>query len=361
MKAAGIHVLPGIEYDKEIAEVAENNGFKTIVEDILESNPWTLEFTDILHASPPCPNFSIANAKGGETILDINMAKKIASFIEIQLPKYFTLENVYAYRKSQSWEIIANTLREFGYWHEIRHINAADFGVPQTRKRMIVRAIKGGFLPPLPSAEEWIGWYSAIEDLIPELPESQFAQWQLKHLPEEVAGSIDQFLASGGNSSSKATIRKKADPSFTVIADATRSPFRAFIIGTQQGFRPEQRMFRYADKPTFSVMASPNQLTIRALITDSRNNRESIQGTMTARKDSEPMFTIAASSAPERYKTWLSKGRVVAMTPRCLARFQTFPDSYLLPDKKTLACKVIGNAVPPLLYQKLINNLVNNE
>lgn len=45
--------------------------------------------------------------------------------------------------------------------------------------------------------------------------------------------------------------------------------------------------------------------------------------------------------------------RVVAMTMRCLARFQSFPDWYELPEKRTLAARVIGNAVPPLLMQKV--------
>jgi len=44
---------------------------------------------------------------------------------------------------------------------------------------------------------------------------------------------------------------------------------------------------------------------------------------------------------------------VVKLTPRALARLQSFPDSYILPDKNTLACFGIGNAVPPLMVEKL--------
>jgi len=42
------------------------------------------------------------------------------------------------------------------------------------------------------------------------------------------------------------------------------------------------------------------------------------------------------------------------MTPRALARFQTFPDWYELPDTKSLACRIIGNAVPPLAMKKWV-------
>jgi len=45
------------------------------------------------------------------------------------------------------------------------------------------------------------------------------------------------------------------------------------------------------------------------------------------------------------------------MTPRALARFQSFPDDYILPDSNRLACKIIGNAVPPLMYQKIVVGL----
>ena len=50
-------------------------------------------------------------------------------------------------------------------------------------------------------------------------------------------------------------------------------------------------------------------------------------------------------------------GRVVSMSPRCLARFQSFPDSYRLPDGRALAAKVIGNAVPPLLMQRVAQSM----
>ena len=53
-------------------------------------------------------------------------------------------------------------------------------------------------------------------------------------------------------------------------------------------------------------------------------------------------------------RAWLESGRVVQLSVRALARIQSIPDSYKLPDKKTLACYVVGNAMPPLMYQKII-------
>jgi len=54
----------------------------------------------------------------------------------------------------------------------------------------------------------------------------------------------------------------------------------------------------------------------------------------------------------------MRSGRIVRMNVRALARFQTFPDSYRLPDSLSLAGRIIGNAVPPVFYEKMIRQLV---
>ena len=331
---------------------AKLNGFDTIVADILTVDPRQIERSDILHASPECTRASVANASTGESKLDIDMAKKVCEFIEVHQPKYFTLENVYQYRRFHSWWLIADTLNRNGYWHDFTHINAADFGVPQTRKRMIVRAIKDGFIPPLPPAEDWIGWYAAIEDLIPTLPPSKFADWQLDKLPEDPQTLLINSKDAGPEA--RPTPRLAHEPSATVRTD--KGLFRAFLMS---GNNKTSAVARRADQPAQTI-TSARVGGDRAFITDSRNNREGIGGDMTLRDQDEPMYTLPATSDANRHKAWLSQGRVVSMTTRALARFQSFPDDYILPDKKTLAAKVIGNAVPPLLYQKIIQGLITN-
>jgi len=70
-------------------------------------------------------------------------------------------------------------------------------------------------------------------------------------------------------------------------------------------------------------------------------------------------FTVKASMANQvKPKAWLEQGRVVRMTSRALARFQTIPDWYELPEKNVLACKVIGNGVPCKLAQVVIESLL---
>jgi len=71
------------------------------------------------------------------------------------------------------------------------------------------------------------------------------------------------------------------------------------------------------------------------------------------READEPCLTVRKPTGGNNLKGVTR--RVVQMTPRALARFQTFPDWYELPDSKSLACRIIGNAVPPLLMQKCLS------
>jgi len=133
---AGYRPLWGIERDPDLAAVARQNlGDHIIIADILDVDPAGLERPDLLHASPPCPSFSVANARGRESPHDIALARRVAGFIEALQPRLFTLENVWRYRGSQSWAVIRDTLYRLGYWVDAALVNAADYGAPATRWR----------------------------------------------------------------------------------------------------------------------------------------------------------------------------------------------------------------------------------
>ena len=67
-------------------------------------------------------------------------------------------------------------------------------------------------------------------------------------------------------------------------------------------------------------------------------------------KPGKPSGTIAATVGNSSY---IIVGAMQQLTPRSFAKLQSFPDTYRLPSSKALACRIIGNAVPPLFMQKL--------
>lgn len=366
MVAAGVDHAWGVEYDDKIAQVARDNGLATITADILQCDPADFEPVDFLHASPPCPNFSNAKTNAEETENDRALAAKVCQFITELLPRVFTLENVYQYRNSQSWETIARTLLVHGYQVNYWHVNMADYGVPQTRKRMIAIARRDGMTPMLPPAthsetpvngfferrERWVSWYEAIEDLIPTLPDSEFAPWQIARLPLELVTGI---VMSGNSNFADATpgrgFHTAEKPTHTVTAELTGGWPRAFILDGQNAGRD---LTVLDSDNSFCTLGASGKATYRAFVEIQHTAREA-----TVRDGGQPVPSISASGASRpSHQRAMANGRIVKMTPRALARFQAFLDSYRLPDNNALACRIIGNAVPPLFAQRLIEWLI---
>lgn len=307
LMAAGLRPLWGVEYDADIAGVYRNNiGDHVIIDDVRNVDYSLLPHVDWLHASPSCVRASVANVDATESAEDTEAAMAVVRALHAHKPQVFTLENVWGYRNFSAFRLILDTIGSMGYFYDFEHVNAADFGVPQTRRRLILRATRG-LLPPMPAPVPWVGWYEAIADLMPTLPNSKLAPWQLARLRDGVKGAL---LIDGklGSESTNMTTRNGEAPCFTVTTSHNQRDMRVVLVNESSTFE-----MRAADAPSAAQVASERNLRQKAILPH----------------------------------------RVVAITPRCLARFQSFPDSYKLPDKRSLAAKGIGNAVPPLLMKRI--------
>lgn len=358
---AGWNHLYGIEYDDKIASVARSNGLNTITADILKIKPSDYPRMVWMHDSPPCPNFSTAKANGEETENDIALAQAVCDWIVYHRPRFYTLENVYGYRKSKSWAMIADALHRHGYVFNYWHVNMANYGVPQTRKRMIVIARRDGIMPQLPepthakepqvglfeTKKRWVSWYEAIEDLIPTLPDSQFAPWQLERLPDECKTFVINPNRTSFDWASENDAVKQAQPMTT----CTRAEnVTAFIMNAANPNGNETKKYRVEDEPAKTMTAGDSGY-IKAFVADGQANSDG--ESMTVRDGNHPIYTMTSGTGVKRTANALANGRVCKMTPRAIARFQTFPDSYALPDNNALAVRILGNAVPPLFMQRV--------
>ncbi len=353
-KAAGLELAWGVEYRADVAEVANRNlGNHVMVADVRDVDYATLPHVDVLHASPVCTRASQANTGAVETDEDITIAAAVIRAIDAVQPKIFTLENVWMYRTFKAFQNICAALERNGYMYDFEHVNSADFGVPQTRKRLILRAVRG-LLPPLPLPVEWVGWYAAIEDLIPELPESKLAPWQLSRLPDDL-----QSLVFGNNphTVSGAPAFVVADTPMMSVTSQYVGRSRAVLVDTHNAVRNATVLA--SDAPTSTVGASDaSRPSHRLAILIDGDNARVTDGMPTLRSATEPAMTIRSERVPP-HRALIEGVRIVAMTPRALARFQSFPDWYELPTKRSLAAYGIGNAVPPLLYQRIIEGLIS--
>jgi len=352
LMAAGMTPLWGVEYDAAIADVYRRNiGDHIIVADVRTVDYAALPAVDWLHASPSCVRASVANVDATEANEDIEAAQAVVRALQAHKPQVFTLENVWGYRNFAAFRLILDTVGSMGYFYDFEHVNAADMGVPQTRRRLILRATRG-LLPPLPAPVPWVGWYEAIADLLPDLPDSKLAPWQIARLPDEVKETV--MLWNMDQVVRETTVRNAASPVPTVDTGMMRRPSSipiALLVDGKLGSESTNMTTRNGEAPRFTVTTSHNQRDMRAVLV-SKNADKYGDG---IRQSFEPAQTIGAN---EHGSKGITPHRIVAMTPRCLARFQSFPDCYELPDKRSLAAKGIGNAVPPLLMQRIADGLL---
>ena len=342
--AAGYTHIWGIEWDDKIAAVARSNGLNVSTADVTKVDFSMLERPDHLRASPPCPNFSIAKANAEETEFDMAMADAVCRAVDTLMPDTFTLENVVGYRKSESFKRITSKLAALGYFWDATNLNSADFGVPQTRRRLFIRASRTGLLRQYPSAKPWVGWYSAIEDLIDTLPDTEFAPWQVARLPEE----YKTFLIGQGTYSSP---RNTDEPADTITGNNNQTGVKAFILAgagnTNLAEAEPGRGVRYEEEPAHTVAAGSGGRIPKAFVVGGGSAGKNIL----VADGHEPFFTIKANAGANGFPR-SSIGRVVKMTIQALGRFQTVPDTY-----KGLTTKINGNGVPCLMAQRVMETL----
>ena len=175
-----IDPVVAVEYDEKISGVYRNNfGQHIVTADVRDVDPKELVKqidgeVEYFHASPVCKNYSQAKSNHAELELDKETAASTAEFINAVKPKVVTIENVKGYKDSDAMKTITDALDANGYTWDADVYNAADYGGYTNRERLIVRAVRDGKLPEKPKKmEHKIGWYEAVEDIIPTLTEKK--------------------------------------------------------------------------------------------------------------------------------------------------------------------------------------------
>lgn len=161
LKSAGFKVVAAVEFDKAAARVYKRNHRATMVfeNDITTIEPKVLMHDiglrpnelDLLAGCPPCQGFSsLRTRNGGVKNRDARnkLVNEMLRFAKVLKPKAVMLENVPKLATHTSFLRLVKDLKALGYSVTYSIKNAADYGVPQRRKRLIMLAAKK-FLPKL--------------------------------------------------------------------------------------------------------------------------------------------------------------------------------------------------------------------
>ena len=171
----------------DITQILDNSGQVTM----FEEDKALPEYADVVIGGFPCQDFSLAGKRKGLTVQRGNLYLSMAKVIEKLKPKVFLAENV---KGLISWEnglaikTIINDFSKIGYKVDYRLFNAADYGVPQTRERVIIIGIREDIQAdiewpnPTHSASDksllpWVTIKDAIEDLEDENVQQALPNW----------------------------------------------------------------------------------------------------------------------------------------------------------------------------------------
>jgi len=164
----GFDIVACIEVEPVFCKTLELNRGKHLREDCevicadirnIDPTQLHIEPIDLIIGGPPCQSFSAAGRRaGGVTgIFDVRGAlfEHYCRFVSYFRPKAFIFENVRGIlqgNKGRDWQKILNLFTSLGYSLSYRILDAADYGVPQHRERLILVGVDGDpFLFPRPT------------------------------------------------------------------------------------------------------------------------------------------------------------------------------------------------------------------
>jgi DNA (cytosine-5)-methyltransferase 1 len=156
---AGFDIVESVEVERKFCDTLELNsgagkrfsGAKVNCIDIRKYTAGHLGKIDFIIGGPPCQTFSAAGRRANG-VLGTTDARGVLFREYVRLlgelsPAGFLFENVYGITGAQNgtaWREIQAAFREAGYTLFHRILDAADYGVPQHRERLIIVGLKTG-------------------------------------------------------------------------------------------------------------------------------------------------------------------------------------------------------------------------
>ena len=105
---------------------------------------------DLLAGCPPCQGFSTMRTLNGKRSVDDPQNSLLLEFlrlVEELMPRTIMMENVPGLAQDERFKKFSERLGQLGYKGEAKILNAADFRVPQRRRRLIYLASTTGPIP----------------------------------------------------------------------------------------------------------------------------------------------------------------------------------------------------------------------
>lgn len=305
---------------------------------------------DLIVGGPPCQAYSLIGRARDENNMLGDKRNYLyilyGEFLKKYRPKYFVFENVLGLLSAKDtdeqlhFDKMRKLFKECGYKTEYKQLNAADYGVLQNRKRIILIGKYGEeqqFYPDIPQE----GRRYTVEEIFRDLPPLQAGEGQIS--PVQTLDYQGTYLYESGI--------KHVNRQMTTFhcartnTDQDKEIYRIAVML----WNMEQKRLSYVDLPEH-LRTQKNMDSFLDRFKVVASNVECSQ-TVVAHVAKDGHYFIHPDIRQNR-----------SLTPRELARLQTFPDDFFFESvsgkaSRTPAFKQIGNAVPVCLAEKVAKAL----
>ncbi|MEG3587109.1 MAG: DNA cytosine methyltransferase [Actinomycetota bacterium] len=227
---AGFDIVWSNEYDKTIWDTYKHNHPSPILDtrSITEIHEDEVPECDGIIGGPPCQSWSEAGALRG---IDDKRGQLFFDFIRLikaKNPKFFLAENVsgmLAPRHEAAIQNIKEMFTECGYDLHFELLNAADYGVPQDRKRVIFLGIRNDlnveYEFPKPITPKL-----TLKDAVWDLQGSVVPAGEKNHKSEKCNFLNHEYMTGGFSTiyMSRNRVRSWDEQSYTIQAGGRHAP-----------------------------------------------------------------------------------------------------------------------------------------
>lgn len=318
--------------------VANHPKVKYIVKDIaqltgdelLEGTGYSKSDVDVIIGGPPCQGFSTL----GKRFIDDPRNKLFKEYVRIVneiRPQFFVMENVSGILSMEGGKVLENILssfQEIGYKLEYRLLNAAEYGVPQQRERIIFIGTRTNKKIRYPKKTHSLtgeaGYEKALTlwDAIGDLPQSDTEE--ITKYTKKPQNKYQEKIRNGATE-----LVNHKPPTHNEKA---------------------KNMMKY-------IPTGKSAWDVQDIIPKEFMPTSGYGNTYARLNPNEPGMTItrnfACISSSRCIHPYLNRG----LTAREAARIQSYPDNYKFLGSKTDIHIQIGNSVPPILGEKIGNTI----
>ncbi len=331
------HLIDSV-INKEISETTLSEIF-CMIDRELKGNK-----IDLIIGGPPCQAYSIVGRarKNMENDPRNHLYQYYIEFLKKYRPKMFVFENVPGILSANNGEYlnkILNAVKNAGYEvslppNKYKVLNAKDFGVLQDRKRVIIIGWKKELDLSYPifeviSGENYTVWKDLLSDLKP-----------LK----SGEGTLNAVKYAKPNTEYLRMANIRHDSEFVtqhISRPNNQNDLEIYHTAVEEWSKGKR--LNYAELPERLIKHS---------------NRESFTNRFQVVNGNGISHTIVAHIAMDgHYYIHPDKAQNRSISVREAARIQSFPDDYFFEGSRTAAFKQIGNAVPPLMAQRIAEKI----